>query len=224
MTTTAPTGPLVAGGERPPQPFPSERYATASSYGVAYFQEWAKATETLDPAALETAAELLVDAYLRGATVFACGNGGSAAIADHLQCDHMKGVRCGTDLAPRVTSLASNVDLITAIANDIGYEEVFSYQLQSQARRGDVLVVISSSGSSPNILRALYWARSHGLATIAFTGFSGGEARRLADASVHVSCWNYGVVEDLHQAAMHAIAQYIRQSRMSDDLIADTRF
>lgn len=224
MTTTAPSGPLVAAGDRSPRPFPSARYATAASYGAAYFSEWARATETLDPVALEMAAELLMDAYLRGATVFSCGNGGSAAIADHLQCDHVKGVRSGTDLAPRVTSLASNVDLITAIANDIGYEDVFSYQLQSQARSGDVLVVISSSGSSPNIVRALSWAGSHGMATIAFTGFSGGEARRLADACVHVSCWNYGVVEDLHQAAMHAIAQYIRQSRMADELIADTRF
>jgi phosphoheptose isomerase len=205
-------------------PFPAQRYESAAAYSAAYFREWASAVESLDPMAVQRAAGLLLDAYLRGATIFSCGNGGSAAIADHLQCDHLKGVRSGTDLAPRVTSLASNVDLITAIANDIGYEEVFAFQLQSQARRGDVLVAISSSGNSPNILRALFWARAHGLATIAFTGFSGGAAFQLADVPVHVVCSNYGIVEDLHQAAMHAIAQYIRQSRMAGDVVADTRF
>lgn len=223
MTTTAPHDQRAV-TDLAPHRFPAERYETAAAYGLAYFEEWAKAVESLDPLALQQAAGLLLDAYLRGATVFCCGNGGSAAIADHLQCDHSKGVRNGTDLTPRVSSLASNVDLITAIANDIGYEDVFTYQLQSQARRGDVLVAISSSGSSPNILRALSWARANGMPTIAFTGFSGGEARQLADVPLHVSCWNYGVVEDLHQAAMHAIAQYIRQSRMTSDKIADTRF
>ena len=88
-------------------------------------------------------------------TVFSCGNGGSAAIANHLQCDHLKGVRTGTDLTPRVVSLSSNIELITAISNDIGYEDVFTYQLQSQSQPGDVLIAISSSGRSPNIARAL---------------------------------------------------------------------
>jgi phosphoheptose isomerase len=223
MTATVPAGQLVRPGLAP-FPFPAERYETAAAYSEAYFEAWASAVQSLDPMAVQRAADLLLDAYLRGATIFSCGNGGSAAIADHLQCDHLKGVRSGTDLTPRVTSLASNVDLITAIANDIGYEEVFAYQLESHARRGDVLVAISSSGSSPNILRALAWARSHGIATVAFTGFSGGAARELADVPVHVACFNYGIVEDLHQSTMHAIAQYIRQSRMSPELIATTRF
>lgn len=223
MTTIVPRGPLP-GTDLAAPPFPARRYTTAAAYSAAYFREWGSAVESIDPMAVQRAAGILLDAYLRGATIFSCGNGGSAAIADHLQCDHLKGVRNGTDLAPRVTSLTSNVDLITAIANDIGYEEVFAFQLQSQARRGDVLVAISSSGGSPNIVRALAWASSHGMATIAFTGFTGGEARRLADVPVHVGSSNYGIVEDLHQAAMHAIAQFIRQSRMTDDVIADTRF
>ena len=93
-----------------------------------------------------------------------------------LQCDHVKGVRTGTDLAPQVLSLSTNVELLTAIANDLGYENVFAYQLQSQARPGDVLMAVSSSGRSPNIVRALTWARDHGLRTIAITGFDGGGA------------------------------------------------
>ena len=109
--------------------------------------------------------------------MFSCGNGGSAAIANHAQCDHVKGVRTTTDLAPRVLSLSTNVELLTAIANDIGYENVFVYQLQSQSGPGDVLMAVSSSGRSPNIVRALTWARDNGLRTIAVTGFDGGAAR-----------------------------------------------
>ena len=169
-------------------------------------------------------AEVLLEAYTRGAAVFSCGNGGSAAIANHLQCDHLKGIRAHTELSPRVVSLSTNVELLTAIANDIGYEEVFAYQLQSQARPGDVLIAISSSGRSANIVQALEWAHEHGLRTIAFTGFDGGGARVLAEIPLHVDCSNYGVIEDLHQALMHALAQYICQSRMGAGTVAATTF
>ena len=116
------------------------------------------------------------------------------------------------------------MELLTAIANDTGYENIFVYQLQSQSGPGDVLLAVSSSGRSPNIVRALTWARDQGLRTIAVTGFDGGAARAVAEVSIHVDCTNYGIVEDLHQAIMHALAQYIRQSRMSADAISTTVF
>lgn len=199
--------------------FPAVKFADAPSFFDGYAEETARAWRTIDPAALNQAAEILLDTYLAGAGVFSCGNGGSASIANHLQCDHVKGVRAATDLTPRVVSLSTNVELLSAIANDIGYEQVFEYQLQSQARSGDTLIAISSSGGSPNIVRALTWARDHGLRTIALTGFSGGAARLVADVAVHVDGENYGIVEDTHQAIMHALAQYIRQSRMRPEAI-----
>jgi D-sedoheptulose 7-phosphate isomerase/D-glycero-D-manno-heptose 1,7-bisphosphate phosphatase len=156
--------------------------------------------------------------------MFSCGNGGSASIANHMQCDHVKGIRTATDLAPHVLSLSTNVELLTAIANDTGYENIFAYQLQSQSGPGDVLLAVSSSGRSPNIVRALTWARDQGLRTIAVTGFDGGAARAVAEVSIHVDCTNYGIVEDLHQAIMHALAQYVRQSRMSAGAIATAVF
>ena len=165
-----------------------------------------------------------MDAYTQGRLVFSCGNGGSASVSNHLQCDHLKGVRNGTDLQPRVVSLSSNVELLTAIANDVGYHDSFSYQLGAQSRPGDVLIAISSSGSSPNILHALRWACDNGVRTIALTGFGGGDARSIAEIAIHVDSANYGIVEDLHQSIMHALAQYIRQSRMSADAIASTTF
>ncbi|HET9060130.1 MAG TPA: SIS domain-containing protein [Acidimicrobiales bacterium] len=204
--------------------FPATSYTVASTYCLDYFAELAKAAGSIDQASVERAAGVLQSAYTSGATVFSCGNGGSAAISNHLQCDHLKGVRTETDLKPRVVSLSTNMALVTAIANDLGYENVFSYQLESAARPGDVLIAISSSGRSPNIVRAIEWARQHEVATISLTGFSGGDSRKQADVAVHVECANYGIIEDLHQCVMHAIAQYIRQSRMSDDVVTVTTF
>jgi phosphoheptose isomerase len=207
-----------------PVKFPAVPHRSAASYFDAYAEEMSRAAKTIEPEAFDRAAAILVEAYTCGARMFSCGNGGSASIANHVQCDHVKGVRTTTDLAPRVLSLSTNVELLTAIANDMGYEDVFVYQLQSQSGPGDVLMAVSSSGRSANIVRALEWARDHGLRTIAITGFDGGEARAVAEVSLHVECTNYGIVEDLHQTVMHALAQYIRHSRMTADAISTSVF
>ena len=204
--------------------FPTRQFDDAGEFGAAYAAEFARAFGSVDPARIAAAADVLNDAYDRDAAVFACGNGGSASIANHLQCDHVKCVRNGTDLATRVFSLSTNVELLSAIANDLSYEMVFKYQLQSFARAGDVLLAVSSSGRSPNIVRAIEWANERGIRTIALTGFSGGEARKLATVSVHVKSDNYGIIEDAHQACMHLLAQYVRQSRMTPDAVAAQTF
>lgn len=210
-------------GGAPPK-FPTTSFPQVTSYFDSYVGESARAVSSIERVELSRAAMILLKTYRSGAAVFSCGNGGSAAIANHLQCDHLKAVRTTTDLFPRVVSLSSNVELLTAIANDISYDDVFAYQLQSQSRPGDVLIAISSSGRSPNIVRALEWGRDHDLRTIALTGFDGGDARAVAEVAIHVDCTNYGIVEDLHQSVMHALAQYIRQSRMTADAISSTAF
>ena len=207
-----------------PATFPDARYESAATYFGAYAAEIARVVSSVEAAAVARAAAILLDAYTRGATVFSCGNGGSASIANHLQCDHTKNIGKSTDLLPRVMSLSVNVEVLTAIANDHGYQDVFTHQLRSQSRPGDVLVAVSSSGRSANIVTALNWARDHGLRTISLTGFDGGEARTIADVSIHVDGTNYGVIEDLHQAIMHALAQYIRQSRMTPAAISSNVF
>ncbi|WP_323100897.1 HAD-IIIA family hydrolase [Intrasporangium sp. YIM S08009] len=212
----------ASASERPT--FPESRYADAGAFASAYADELSRAMASVDRAQVRAAARLLDAAYDRGATVFSCGNGGSASIANHFQCDHVKGVRIGTDLLTRVYSLSTNMEILSAIANDNGYENVFDFQLQSQARPGDVLVAVSSSGRSPNIVRALEWCAGHGVETVALTGFTGGPARDLATVSIHVDSLNYGVIEDSHQACMHLLAQYVRQSRMSANDVAATVF
>jgi phosphoheptose isomerase len=204
--------------------FPAAPYQDAGAYFGEYARQLSRAAATVSGPAMDRAAAILLDAYTRGARVFSCGNGGSAAIANHMQCDQTKGLRTGTDLTPRFVSLSSNVEVMTAIANDLAWEDVFTYQLQSQSAPGDVLVAVSSSGRSANIVRAVTWARDNGLATIALTGFTGGGARTAADVAIHVDSANYGVVEDLHQAITHALAQFLRQSRMTADAIASTVF
>jgi phosphoheptose isomerase len=195
--------------------FPAHRYEDAGRYAGDYAAHLSRAMAGIDPQSLRAAARLLVEAHERGATVFSCGNGGSASVANHFQCDHVKGVRLGTGLLTRVQSLSSNMEILSAIANDNGYENVFEFQLESMARPGDVLVAISSSGRSPNIVRALEWCAAHEVPTIALTGFTGGPSREVATVSVHVESSNYGVIEDAHQACMHLLAQYLRQSKMA---------
>ncbi len=204
--------------------FPAQSYDSAEVFARHYADEISRALATVEVSEIDSAAKVLNAAYDRDAVVFACGNGGSASIANHLQCDHVKGVRIGTELHTRVVSLCANVELLSAVANDVGYESVFEFQLQSQARPGDVLVVISSSGRSPNIVRALEWAAAHDMQTIALTGFEGFPARGLASVSIHVRSCNYGIVEDAHQACMHLLAQFVRQSRMSTDAVATQVF
>ena len=224
MSTLSDLQTIAPPADGSPARFPMAPYTNASSYLDAYADEMSRAAKTIEPAAFDRAAAILLDAYANGARMFSCGNGGSAAIANHIQCDHVKSVRTATDLSPRVLSLSTNVELLTAIANDTGYENVFVYQLQSQSCPGDVLMAVSSSGRSANIVKAVTWARDHGVRTIAITGFDGGAARAAAEVSIHVECTNYGIIEDLHQAIMHALAQYIRQSRMSADAISRTVF
>ena len=133
-------------------------------------------------------------------------------------------IQTDTDIRPHVQSLSSNVELVTAIANDLSYDDVFVYQLSTLAKAGDVLITISASGDSENVVRAAAWARDNGVEVIAFTGFDGGRTGGLATVHLHVEGDNYGVVEDAHQSLMHVLAQYLRQSRMSESVIAQRKF
>ena len=129
-----------------------------------------------------------------------------------------------TGWRPRVASLSANTPLLSAISNDMSYAEAFAYQVNSFGRRGDLLITISSSGDSDNIVRAIEAARQQNMGVLSFTGFDGGRSRQLADVNLHVDAHNYGVVEDVHQSLMHMIMQYLRQSRMDPGLVPQRKF
>jgi D-sedoheptulose 7-phosphate isomerase len=182
---------------------------TIEAHVKAYADAVSTALLSIDWRQLNHAIAEIENARMRQARLWVAGNGGSAAIADHLLCDWVKGTFTPSQVPIHVHSLVSNTALLTACANDFGYEVSFSRQIEMQAQPGDIVICISSSGNSANILAALRQASSMGLKTIALTGFSGGEAVKLADISLHVAVHNYGIVEDCHQILMHNIAQYI---------------
>lgn len=162
--------------------------------------------------AFEKAAELiwLTSISNHRNNIYTIGNGASASIAQHWACDYTKGCKKG-GLRPRVISLAANIPLMTAISNDISYEDVYSFQIDALGQEGDVLVAISSSGNSPNVVKAIETAKSLKIKTIALTGFSpDNKCAQLADISLHVDIQEYEAAEDVHQAIMHMIAKYIR--------------
>ena len=204
--------------------FPVQKYSTAGAFLADYASGIAKALSSVRPGEIDRAVTALKRAIQADRLIFTCGNGGSAAIANHLTCDCSKGIATNTTLRPRVVSLSATVELITAIANDMAYPEVFAYQLRNAARPGDVLITISSSGDSENIVRALDWAGENGMTTIALSGFSGGRSAQMADISLHVAAANYGVVEDVHQSLMHILAQYVRMSELPSELVQTLRF
>ncbi len=186
---------------------------SVGTYLLDYAARLKDALATIDGSALERALELIETATARGNKIYAIGNGGSAAIADHLCCDWVKGTHVHGHPTVSAQSLSANVALYSAIANDFGFEGVFSRQLEFLGREGDVLLAISSSGNSSNIIAALNAAHNIGMSSIGLSGFGGGKLKALANINLHISANNYGLVEDAHQAVCHVIAQYIALGR-----------
>lgn len=184
-----------------------------------YVNRIKEAVGRVDSAELQKFHDIIESQAARGKHILVCGNGGSASIAEHFSCDHTKGIAIDTNLKPFVVSLTSNISLITAIANDIGYDEVFAKQIEFFNDPDSVLIVVSSSGNSPNIIRALQSAKKIGMVTMAMVGFTGGRVlkEQLADVCLYVPWHNYGVVEDAHSVIMHSIAQDIRSSYARPD-------
>ena len=146
-------------------------------------------------------------------TIFLVGNGGSASAASHFGQDLAKGTLSSMSAKRRfrVIPLTDNIGFITALANDEGYESIFEQQLRNLAREGDLLVAISGSGNSPNVLRAVEYAHSIGMTTIGITGFDGGKLRALARESVHVPIDDMGMCEAVHGVVFHAAMCFLRE-------------
>lgn len=169
---------------------------------------------SIDMDALQAAADVILYAIRSGKTIYTAGNGASASIAQHWACDYTKGCSdIESTFKPKVISLSANIPLMTAISNDISYDEVYSYQLERLADPGDVFISISSSGNSPSVVRACEVALERNVQVIALTGFNGGRTRELAGYPIHVDVQEYEATEDVHQAIMHMIAKYIRSRR-----------
>jgi D-sedoheptulose 7-phosphate isomerase len=196
--------------------FPSETAKQASEYFEAYQKFLSEAFSTVDKNALDQGSKLLRETINNHHHVYSAGNGGSASISDHLCCDWTKGTYTPGKDPLKTTSLASNSSLLTALANDFGYEHCFSRQIEMLGSKGDLVILISSSGNSENIINTALQAKKMGMKSIGLSGFSGGRLAELADISLHVKANNYGIVEDVHQSIMHVLSQFIIVDSLSD--------
>jgi D-sedoheptulose 7-phosphate isomerase len=160
---------------------------------------------------LERVAEILLRAQREGRKVFFLGNGGSASTASHMAVDFGKGTAVRGQPRLRAISLTDNIGLITAWANDAAYESVFQEQLDNLLEPQDVVVGISASGNSANVLRAVEFARQRGAVTIGLIGFGGGKLKDLVDVDITVSSRNYGQIEDFHLSLDHILSQYLKE-------------
>ncbi|HLI26704.1 MAG TPA: SIS domain-containing protein [Chloroflexota bacterium] len=176
-----------------------------------YWDELAAVARAMPFAALAEAAEWLLACYERGGQVFILGNGGSAATASHFACDLAKGTRTAGLPAFRVLPLTDNVPLLTAWANDTSYERVFAEQLAAFVGPDDVVVAISGSGNSPNVLAVAEVVRARGARLLALTGQSGGRLAALADLAIRVPAGPIEQVEDAHLAVAHSLCLAIRR-------------
>jgi D-sedoheptulose 7-phosphate isomerase len=182
-----------------------------ADYAQRYAGYVAALLQRLDHAAIARVGNLLDEARRLGNTIFIIGNGGSASTASHFACDLALGPRVYGGKAYKAVSLCDNNALLTAAANDLGYDAVFAEQLRTQFEAGDMVLAISASGNSPNIIRAVEYANAEGGITVGFTGFDGGQLRQIAREHVHVPTphGDYGPVEDLHLVLNHLIASYL---------------
>jgi D-sedoheptulose 7-phosphate isomerase len=185
-----------------------------SEFAAQYFEYLATVLRTAELPELDRFGQQLDEARARGNTIFVAGNGGSAStattMANDLGFDVLK--KAKTERPLKVLSLTDNVSVMTAIANDVGYENIFVNQLRVHYRPGDKLVVISASGNSPNLIRAVEWVRSSGGVTIALLGFEGGALLKMSDIAVHFHTrpGEYGPVEDAHLIVNHVLAHWFQ--------------
>ena len=189
--------------------------ADAEDFARGYVRAVTTALEGLNLATVARMVDLIWTAYQDDVQIFFVGNGGSAATCSHLATDLAKGalgLRGDAPVRPvQAQSLTDNMAVITAWANDVGFDHVFVGQLQTHLRRGDVVVALSASGNSPNILAAVRFARETGAKTVGLSGFGGGDLNALVDLGLVVNSNHYGVVEDVHLQIAHIISFCFRQ-------------
>jgi phosphoheptose isomerase len=186
--------------------------ASGAHFGLARAALIPTAIATVDEEALDAFLNAIVSGVERGARIWILGNGGSAAISDHFATDLAK-VNIDTGLAILPMSFCANGPVLTALSNDYGYADAFAHQVRAYAKPGDLVIAVSSSGNSENIIRAIQQAKLSGATAVGLSGFDGGRLAKEADISIHVrtNIGDYGTTEDAHSVICHAISLQLRQ-------------
>ncbi|MFZ5806119.1 MAG: SIS domain-containing protein [Verrucomicrobiota bacterium] len=182
-------------------------------YFKQYVERLNEALKSYDWMPVEELAEAMKEAWERDRQIFVCGNGGSAANALHWANDFIYPVCKSGGRGMRITALPANTSILTCLGNDISYDEIFSHQLATLARAGDLLIVLSGSGNSPNIVRALQKAREIKMKTFAILGFDGGKCLKLADTALHLPVHDMQIAENFQMIICHAIMQALARNQ-----------
>jgi D-sedoheptulose 7-phosphate isomerase len=187
------------------------------AFSIGYITRLQTALDRVNLEVVESIVEVLEQSTKNGSRIYVLGNGGSAATASHMVNDWGTGLRRRKIINLDITSLADNTPVCTAISNDIGYENVFYMQLVGLLKKEDVVIALSCSGNSPNIIKAVDYANEIGSTVIGITGFDGGQLRRLCDISFHVPSEDsdYGLVEDVHMILDHMIYSYFIEKSLT---------
>ena len=180
-----------------------------TDFATDYYKRFAEAVLEFDKGILTEILAVFDAVAERGGIIWIAGNGGSAGIADHSVCDVSKGTFVPGAKPFRMVSLSANGPLLTALGNDISYDDIYSEPLKYYLTDKDALLVVSSSGNSANVVKAVEYAKAQGVPTIAFVGFKGGKLKEIADTVAHIEVDNYGIVEDTHQSLIHVLTQYM---------------
>lgn len=184
-----------------------------------YLAHEIRVLESLDIDSINDALNLLQSTFENGNTVFTFGNGGSSSTASHFQNDFNKGVSEHTEKKFNLLCLNDNVSTMMAVANDIGFEEVFRFQLQGHIKPGDVVLAISGSGNSKNVINAVEYAKAQGCKIIGLTGFGGGKLKELSDVSLHAPINSMQITEDIHMIFDHLMMSIFYKSLAGIDHI-----
>jgi D-sedoheptulose 7-phosphate isomerase len=182
-----------------------------AAYADEYRSKLLLSLDSLDLNGIGQAIEILRDARDQDRQIFVCGNGGSASTASHFACDMVKGASFQRERRFRIMALTDSLPTITAYSNDVGYDCVFVEQLKSFAREGDVVMALSGSGNSANVVCALEYANSIGCQTVALTGRDGGKLGPLAKLQIHVAEPHMGRIEDGHMIVCHMLCYYFME-------------
>jgi D-sedoheptulose 7-phosphate isomerase len=182
----------------------------------AYFAKVSDTLNYINTGSIKDMVQLLLRAREDGRTIFIFGNGGSAATASHVTGDFLKGISFGLDKRFRVLCLNDNVSGMMAISNDLTYDEIFIEQLKVFLKKDDVVIGISGSGNSANVVKALEFAKAHGAETVAFCGYKGGKVKDIAGYVVHVPIHDMEITEDIHIIIFHAIKQVMMKELKGD--------
>jgi phosphoheptose isomerase len=204
--------------------FPNKKYLNFEEFSKNYIKTLEDSTKKIDWTKLKKITDIIENTIKSGNTIFVCGNGGSASIANHFLCDFAKGLNISDRIKPRIFSLSTNIEIITALGNDISFEKIFANQLNVFVKKKDVLINFSVSGNSPNIIEVAKLARKKKIKVLSFTGFAKSKLEKYSDYLICFNVLNYGIAEDFFQILTHYISQFLKQKNLTEKEISKLLF